>query len=89
MLSFSVDDGRKRVMAIVAGILVARHLKTADDLFALEGLGIVSCTLCRSHCAQKSAEGRVSAQLLTRISTATEGYSAAVICALEKTNSAR
>ncbi len=25
--------GRKRVLAIVAGILVARHLKTADDLF--------------------------------------------------------
>jgi hypothetical protein len=24
---------RKRVLAIVAGILVARHLKTADDLF--------------------------------------------------------
>jgi hypothetical protein len=33
MLSFPVDEGRKRVMAIVAGILVARHLKTADDLF--------------------------------------------------------
>jgi hypothetical protein len=29
-----VDEGRKRVLAIVAGILVARHLKTADDLFA-------------------------------------------------------
>ncbi len=28
-----VDEGRKRVLAIVAGILVARHLKTADDLF--------------------------------------------------------
>jgi hypothetical protein len=24
---------RKRVLAIVAGILVVRHLKTADDLF--------------------------------------------------------
>jgi len=24
-----VDEGRKRVLAIVAGILVARHLKTA------------------------------------------------------------
>jgi hypothetical protein len=28
-----VEEGRKRVLAIVAGILVARHLKTADDLF--------------------------------------------------------
>jgi hypothetical protein len=29
-----MDEGRKRVLAIVAGILVARHPKTADDLFA-------------------------------------------------------
>jgi len=29
----AMDEGRKRVLAIVAGILVARHLKTADDLF--------------------------------------------------------
>jgi len=28
-----MDEGRKRVLAIVAGILVARRLKTADDLF--------------------------------------------------------
>jgi hypothetical protein len=28
-----VEEGRKRVLAIVAGILVARHLKTTDDLF--------------------------------------------------------
>jgi len=28
-----VDEGRKRVLAIVAGILVARYLKTTDDLF--------------------------------------------------------
>jgi hypothetical protein len=28
-----MDEGRKRVLAIVAGVLVARHLKTADDLF--------------------------------------------------------
>jgi|SRR5271169_3424835 len=28
-----VGEARKRVLAIVAGILVARHLKTADDLF--------------------------------------------------------
>jgi len=28
-----MDEGRKRVLAIVAGILVARHLKTADDPF--------------------------------------------------------
>jgi hypothetical protein len=29
----SVDEGRKRVLANVAGILVGRHLKAADDLF--------------------------------------------------------
>jgi hypothetical protein len=28
-----VDEGRKRVLAIVAGIIVACHLTTADDLF--------------------------------------------------------
>jgi hypothetical protein len=28
-----MDEGRNRVLAIVAGILVARHLKTTDDLF--------------------------------------------------------
>jgi hypothetical protein len=28
-----MDEGRKRVLAIVAAILVARHLKTTDDLF--------------------------------------------------------
>jgi hypothetical protein len=28
-----MDEGRKRVLAIVAGIIVARHLDTADDLF--------------------------------------------------------
>jgi hypothetical protein len=28
-----MDEGRKRVLAIVAGILVARQLRTAEDLF--------------------------------------------------------
>jgi hypothetical protein len=28
-----VNEGRKRVLAIVAGIIVARHLDTTDDLF--------------------------------------------------------
>jgi hypothetical protein len=28
-----MEDGRKRVLGIIAGILVARHLKTTDDLF--------------------------------------------------------
>jgi hypothetical protein len=28
-----MDEGRKRTLAIVAGVLVARHLKTAEDLF--------------------------------------------------------
>jgi hypothetical protein len=30
---YRMDEGRKRVLAIVAGILVSRHLKTTDDLF--------------------------------------------------------
>lgn len=28
-----MDEGRKRVLAIIAGIIVARHLDVADDLF--------------------------------------------------------
>jgi len=28
-----MDEGRKRVLGIIAVILVARHLKTADELF--------------------------------------------------------
>jgi len=28
-----MGDGRKRVIGIIVGILVARHLKTTDDLF--------------------------------------------------------
>jgi hypothetical protein len=28
-----MDEGRKRVLVIIAGIIVARHLDTADDLF--------------------------------------------------------
>lgn len=32
-----MDEGKKRVLAIVAGILVARHLKTPDDLFYSKG----------------------------------------------------
>lgn len=28
-----MDEGRKRVLGIMASILVSRHLKTADDLF--------------------------------------------------------
>lgn len=28
-----VDEGRKRVLGIIAGILIARHLKTTEDLF--------------------------------------------------------
>jgi hypothetical protein len=28
-----MDEGRKRVLGIIAGILVARHLKTTEDLF--------------------------------------------------------
>jgi len=27
-----MDEGRKRVLGIIAGILVARHLKTPEDL---------------------------------------------------------
>ncbi len=29
---YRMDEGRKRVLAILAGILVARHLKTPEDL---------------------------------------------------------
>lgn len=29
---YGMDEGRKRVLAIVTGILVARHLKTSEDL---------------------------------------------------------
>jgi hypothetical protein len=29
---FSVDEGRKRLLGIIAGIAVARHLKTTEDL---------------------------------------------------------
>ena len=28
-----MDEGRKRVIAIIAGIIVARNLERADDLF--------------------------------------------------------
>jgi hypothetical protein len=28
-----VDEGRKRVLGIIAGFLVARHIKSADELF--------------------------------------------------------
>jgi hypothetical protein len=28
-----MEEGRKRVLAIIAGIIVARHLDTAGDLF--------------------------------------------------------
>jgi hypothetical protein len=33
MYDLPMDEGRKRVLGIIAGILVARHLKTADDLY--------------------------------------------------------
>ena len=33
LASLKMDEGRKRVVAIIAGIIVARHLDTADDLF--------------------------------------------------------
>ena len=32
-----MDEGRKRVIGIIAGILVARHLKTTEDLFDSKG----------------------------------------------------
>jgi hypothetical protein len=28
-----MDEGRKRMIAIIAGILAARHFKTPEDLF--------------------------------------------------------
>ena len=32
-IGWGMDEGRKRVLGIIAGILVARHLKTTEDLF--------------------------------------------------------
>jgi hypothetical protein len=32
-----MDEGRKRVVAIIAGIIVARNLERADDLFGGPG----------------------------------------------------
>ena len=32
-----MEEGRKRVLAIIAGILVASHLKTTEDLFDNRG----------------------------------------------------
>ena len=32
-----MDEGRKRVIAIIAGILAARHFKTPSDLFGNRG----------------------------------------------------
>ena len=29
---YPVEEGRKRVLAIIAGILIARHLKNPEDL---------------------------------------------------------
>jgi hypothetical protein len=33
MYDAEMDEGRKRVIAIIAGIIVARNLESADDLF--------------------------------------------------------
>jgi hypothetical protein len=33
MLRCSMDEGRKRVVGIIAGILMAHHMPVADDLF--------------------------------------------------------
>ena len=33
MLRMGADEGRKRVIAIIAGILMAHHMPVADDLF--------------------------------------------------------
>ena len=30
---YRMDEGRKRVLEIVAGIIISRHRDTADDLF--------------------------------------------------------
>lgn len=35
--SVVMEEGRKRTLAIVAGVIMARHLKTADDLFDSDG----------------------------------------------------
>jgi hypothetical protein len=33
MLEWHVDEGRKRVIGIMAAILASLHMRTADDLF--------------------------------------------------------
>jgi hypothetical protein len=33
VLCYPMDESRKRVIAIIAGILVSRHFKTPEDLF--------------------------------------------------------
>jgi hypothetical protein len=38
-----MDEGRKRVLAIVAGILVARHLKTKESS---DGTGVTRTCDC-------------------------------------------
>ena len=46
-----MDEERKRVLAIVAGILVARHLKTKEDLFTSKTElkdGVAGCIGCSS-----------------------------------------
>ena len=46
-----MDEGRKRVLGIIAGILVARHLKTTEDLSETRPtlqhrkLGCVCCSI--------------------------------------------
>jgi hypothetical protein len=45
-----MDEGRKRVLAIVAGILVARHLKTPEDLGESRPSPRTEC-LIRIRCA--------------------------------------
>ena len=54
------DESRKRVLANVAGILVARHLKTTDDLFRLQvkSADVVPGAFCDSVGRVDHAEAR-------------------------------
>ena len=56
-----MNEGRKRVLAIVVGRLVARHLKTKEDLFTSKTEpkeGVAGCIGCsRAERIMKRVDG--------------------------------
>jgi len=56
-----MEEGRKRVLGIIAGILVARHLKTTDDLFdrpSPRTESLVASAVQRAERVMKRIDGR-------------------------------